>query len=86
MNASEWAIGFALLVGSIRAVELWRAAPRVDVVNVAVLTALVEGDLPAMLKGLGSSPYFELARALVSPSEKLVDDEPPVLRWLARLS
>jgi hypothetical protein len=83
MNASHWAVGFALLVGSIRAVELWRSAPRVDVVNVVVLSALAEGraeTLDRLLQSLGSAPYFEVARTLVLAAQKLDFDEPRAAR------
>jgi len=84
MNASSWAVGIALLFGSIRAVELLRSAPRVDVVNVVVLSALAEGrgrDLDKLLGNVGSSPYFGVARALAEPLEKLMaDDDDRALR------
>jgi hypothetical protein len=74
MNASNWAVGVALLVGSIRAIYLWRSAPRVDVVNVVVLNALAEGrarDLDQLLQNVGSAPYFDLARAVAHSVERL---------------
>jgi hypothetical protein len=77
MNSASWAVGVALLFGSIRAIELLRSAPKVDVVNVVVLSALAEGrgrDLDALLRHVGSSPYFDVARALAQPLEKLTDD------------
>src|SRR6186713_721224 len=73
MTASSWAVGVAFLAGSIRAIELWRALPRVDVVNVAVVSALAEGrgrDLGRLL-GVGSAPYFTLARTLAQAFEKI---------------
>ena len=77
MNATSWATGVALLFGSIRAIELLRSAPKVDVVNVVVLSALAEGrgrDLAELLGNVGRSPYFDVARALAEPLEKLTDD------------
>jgi hypothetical protein len=74
MNASNWAVGVALLVGSIRAIYLWRSGPRVDVVNVVVLNALAEGrgrDLEKLLSSVGSAPYFDLARTVAHSLEKL---------------
>ena len=87
MNASSWAVGIALLFGSIRAVELLRSAPKVDVVNVVVLSALAEGrgrDLDALL--VGRSPYFDVVRALVRPLEKLTaaDDDRALRKRLER--
>ena len=83
MNASNWAVGFALFVGSLRAVELWRSAPKAGVVNTVVLTALVEGrgaDLARLLKSVGSAPYFELARSLVHPLDKLASGDARAVR------
>jgi hypothetical protein len=77
MNASHWAVGFALLVASVRAVELWRSSPRVDVVNVVVLSAIAQGrasSVAGLLRSLGSAPYFEVASRLALAAQKL-DDE-----------
>jgi hypothetical protein len=74
MNASNWAVGVALLVGSIRAIYLWRSAPRVDVVNVVVLNALAAGrgrDLEKLLQSVGSAPYFDLARTVAHSLDEL---------------
>jgi hypothetical protein len=52
-----------------------RSAPKVDVVNVVVLSALADGrgrDLGALL--VGRSPYFDVVRALAEPLEKLTED------------
>jgi hypothetical protein len=76
MDAANWAIGFALTLGSIRALALWRAQTKVEVVNVVVLGALAEGrggDLPAVLRQSGSALYLEVAARIVEPTEKLFD-------------
>jgi len=83
MNASSWAVGIAFLFGSIRAIELWRSAPRVDVVNVAVMSALAEGrggDLERLLGSVGPGPYFALARAVAHAFEKLTTNDPRAAR------
>jgi hypothetical protein len=83
MSASSLAVGLAFLFGSIRAFELWRAAPRVDVVNVVVVSALAEGrgsDLERLLANVGSSPYFALARAVAGAFEKLATSDPRAAR------
>jgi hypothetical protein len=83
MSASSWAVGFAFLFGSIRAIELWRSAPRVDVVNVVVVSALAEGrggDIERLLANVGPSPYFELARSVAHAFEKLTTNDPRAAR------
>jgi len=83
MSASSWAVGFAFLLGSIRAIELWRSLPRVDVVNVVVMSALAEGrgrDIERLLGSVGPSPYFKLARAIAQAFEKLTTSDPRTAR------
>ncbi|HEX6275933.1 MAG TPA: hypothetical protein VFZ53_22985, partial [Polyangiaceae bacterium] len=82
-SVSTWAVGLAFLFGSIRAIELWRSAPRVDVVNVVVVSALAEGrgrDLSRLLESVGSAPYFALARAVASAFERLETSDPRAAR------
>jgi hypothetical protein len=83
MNVSSYAVGLAFLFGSIRAIELWRSAPRVDIVNVAVVSALAEGrgrDLERLLASVGSAPYFALARTVAGAFEKLETRDPRAAR------
>lgn len=85
MTLATWAVGIALFLGSIRAIELWRSSPRVDVVNVVVMSALAEGrarDIERLLKGSGSSPYFGVALAMVNAFAKLETDQPRAARPL----
>lgn len=83
MGVASWAVGIALLLGSIRALGLWRFAARADVVNVVVMTTLAQGrgkDLGAVLDRSGSGLYLEVARAVAEPADKLLDGEPAELR------
>lgn len=75
MNASEVAVVVALLAGSLRAVQVWRKAARVDVVNVVVLNTVASGkvrDLPALLRSSGQRGYSEVALAVAESAMRLV--------------
>lgn len=66
-SAGAWAVGLALLFGSLRAVQLWRCSSRVDVVNAVILGSLAEGrtrELEEVLRGAGSGAYLEVAREI----------------------
>lgn len=68
-------IVMALGAGGIRAVFLWRAFTRVDVVNVAVLGTLSRGraqDLAALLAGVGPALYPRVVSAVCEPVQKLM--------------
>ena len=68
----------ALVLGSVRALGLWRAQARVDAINVAVVSTLVEGrarDLPKILGGAGTGLYPAVAQAIAEPVEKLFEGE-----------
>jgi hypothetical protein len=85
MTLANWAVGLAFFLGSIRAFELWRSAPRVDVVNVVIMSTLAEGrgrELDRLLKGAGSSPYFGVALAVVNAFAKLETNQPRAARPL----
>ena len=85
MNVATWAVGLAFFLGSVRAIELWRSAPRVDVVNAVVMTVLAQGrghDLELMLKNAGSSPYFRVALFVVNAFAKLETNQPRAARPL----
>jgi hypothetical protein len=88
MNAVNWALGAAFIFGSIRALQLWRAQTRVEVVNVVVLSALGEGrgaDIPGVLRSSGSALYLEVACRLVEPLASLDEaDEAEVKNRLER--
>jgi len=60
----------------------------VDVVNVAIVSALAEGrskELPWLLENAGSGLYLELARAIVEPPQKLLEgDEEQLQKRLER--
>jgi hypothetical protein len=67
VDTGTYAVFLALLVGSIRALLLWRASSGVEVVNIAVLSALAEGrgpDLEGLLRGSGSGLYLDVAGAI----------------------
>ncbi len=67
MTFTEFAILGALSAGSLRALLLWRAGPRVAVVNTVVLTTLGEGrssDIPGLLAATGRTPYHRVASEL----------------------
>lgn len=67
MDTGTYAVFASLLAGSIRALLLWRATIGVEVVNVAVLSALAEGrgrDLEGLLRGSGSALYLDVAGAI----------------------
>ncbi|HEU5076058.1 MAG TPA: hypothetical protein VFU02_17815 [Polyangiaceae bacterium] len=73
----------ALALGSLRALVLWRAQSKVDVVNAVVLGTLSAGrpeDLTRVLSGSGSGLYLEVVRAIVEPLEKLRQEHGPELR------
>ena len=85
MTLATWAIGLAFFLASIRAIELWRSTPRVDVVNVVVMSALAEGrgsDIERLLKGAGSSPYFGVALGTANAFAKLETNQPRAARPL----
>ena len=67
MDFGTYAVFSSLLAGSVHGVLLWRASIGVDVVNVVVLSALAEGrgrELGSLLRGSGSAPYLDVARAI----------------------
>lgn len=67
VDAGAYAVFSSLLAGSIRALLLWRASIGVEVVNVAVLSALAEGrghSLDQLLRGSGSALYLDVAGAI----------------------
>lgn len=67
MDSASLAVFSSLLAGSVRALLLWRASTSVEVVNVAVLSALAQGrgqDLDGLLRGAGSGLYLDVARAI----------------------
>lgn len=69
------ALTIALLAGSSRALLLWRYTVKVELVNVAVVTAFGENrdhQIPALLEGIGSAPYLELACVLGKAAARLV--------------
>jgi hypothetical protein len=83
MDVANWAVGGALLLGTLRALSLWRAQTKVEVVNVVVLSALGEGrgsDLPAVLRRSGAALYLEVAARIVEPVEKLFGDDTGALK------
>lgn len=83
MTGTEMLLALALLLGSLRALGLWRAHARVDVINVVVVGVLVQGrgrDLAAVLGGAGAGLYPEVARAIVEPMEKLLSSSSRELR------
>ncbi len=83
MDAANWAVGVALLLGTLRALTLWRAQTKVEVVNVVVLSALGEGrggDLPTVLRRSGAALYLEVAARIVEPVDKLFDDDTRALK------
>ncbi len=60
-------IAAAFVVGAIRAADLWRLGGRVEVVNVAVVSAFArkQGDqLPALLRQSGPSVYLGIATTI----------------------
>jgi hypothetical protein len=64
MDVGTYAVVLALVAGTIHALILFRASVGVEVVNVAVLTAIAEGrgsKLRALLRGSGSAPYLDVA-------------------------
>jgi hypothetical protein len=74
MNPSEIAVVVALMAGSLRAVKVWRAAAKVAVINVAVLSTLAQGrsrDLPALLRGAGPGAYRSVAQAVAESALRL---------------
>lgn len=76
INPNTWAVGAALLAGSVRAVQLWRASARVDVINSVVLTTLAEDRgraLSGVLRKSGSGLYLEIARRICEPIDKLAE-------------
>ena len=84
MSTAAWAAGAALLAGSVRAVQIWRAAaPRPDVVNTAIFAALGEHrvkDLTGVLSGSGSGVYLDVARRICEPVAKLAAQSTDELR------
>jgi hypothetical protein len=67
VDSGSYALFSSLLAGSIRALLLWRASTSVEVVNVAVLSALAQGrgqELDGLLRGAGSGLYLDVARAI----------------------
>lgn len=74
MSPSAWAVAVALAAGTLRAVQLWRAAARVDVVNSVILTSLGEGrgaELSGILRRAGSGLYLDIAAQICDPIQKL---------------
>jgi hypothetical protein len=67
VETETYAVVAALLAGTVRALLLWRASIRVEVVNIVVLKALAEGrgrELESILRGSGSALYLEVAGAI----------------------
>jgi len=67
VDTGTYAVVSALLAGTVRALLLWRASIRVEVVNVVVLSALAEGrgrELESLLRGSGSALYLDVAGAI----------------------
>lgn len=82
-DVADYAVRFALVLGTLRALLLLRAQTKVEVVNVVVLGALGEGrgaDLPNVLRQSGSALYLEVAMRIVEPTEKLFGVGPRELR------
>ena len=80
MDAATYAVVLALLAGTLRAAELWRASIGVAVVNVVVLNALAEGrgkNLREVLRGSGSAPYLDAAAAIGQAAFELGASESP---------
>jgi hypothetical protein len=78
MDVAHYTVGFALALGTLRALVLWRAQTRVEVVNVVVLGALGEGrghELPNVLRRSGSALYLDVAARIVDPVDKLFDGD-----------
>jgi len=74
MNPSELAVVVALMAGSLRAVNVWRAAAKVAVINVVVLDTLARGrsrDLPALLSGAGPGAYRGVVQAVAKSALRL---------------
>jgi len=71
---TELGLGVALGFGGIRALELWRAQGDFRATNVVVMRTLLEGrgrDLPELLAKSGPSLYVQVARAILTPPDKL---------------
>jgi hypothetical protein len=67
VDTATYAVFSSLLAGSVRGVLLWRASISIEVVNVAVLSALAQGrgpGLEALLRGSGSAAYLDVAAAI----------------------
>jgi hypothetical protein len=79
MNVAGIFVVVALLAGSFRALRIWRASTKVEVVNMAVLSLLARGrseDLGALLAASGPAAYLTVARAIgKSAIGLLADDE-----------
>lgn len=81
--SANWAIATALLLGSLRALGLWRAHARVDAVNAVVLSMLGQGraeGLSAVLRNSGSGLYLTIAEQLTHPLEKFGEADEQALR------
>jgi hypothetical protein len=79
VDTGAYAVVLALLAGTLRALSLWRAASRVEVVNVVVLNALAQGrghQLETLLRGSGSGPYLAVAGAIGRAALELRESAP----------
>ena len=77
MNPSEISVVVALLAGSLRALNIWRAATKVEVINVAVMSTLAQGrsgELKGLLHSVGPGAYQGVALAVTESFLQLLTE------------
>ncbi len=77
MSTGLIAVVVAFLSASLRALELWRANARVDVINAVVVTMFGEGraaDVAQVLRVGGRAPYVRLAESLCEVARPWSDE------------
>lgn len=82
MNLASWAVLGALVLGSLRALLLFRLSTGVEAVNAVVLATLASGrgrDLGGVLGG-SAVLYASVARSICEPLDKLWESDRQALR------